>query len=372
MQSARIERVLETLLDQAEAALTRHDWQGVAAAAHRVLAVDAENTDALAFLHIAEATHSTTATRVAVPPAAPRVAASPTSKVAAPTATTTAATSTATAPTRHTTTGVIGIYGYPRIAALWSTRGAAALAVGMVAVVLALTFVSANRGRPSALTVREAESAPAITAPFRSAPTTPTPDRVPALATPTATPTAATTPASTPAATSTPTPTPRAAATPDAPRPTATPAPAPAARRYSGAFTGTFGQVVAANGCTWDTPFDATIDVPMTRGANGALEGNATATVNIRYVVTSTPPGATCNASSASSTGAGTLSGTDNAVSGSLTGMRSLTVTFSGARQGDALVGEVTMQRALNTTSTFGSTAAISATPAISVVLAGS
>ena len=370
MQSPRIERALETLLDQAEAALTRHDWQGVAAAAHRVLAVDAENAEAIAFLRIAEATHSTTATRVAVPPAPPmRTAAPATSTAAVPTSTTTAAANTTPTPARPTTTGVIGIYGYPRIAALWTTRGAAALAVGMVAIVLALTFVSANRGRPSALTVREAESAPAITAPFRSAPTTPTPDRVPALATPTATATAATTPSSTPAAS---TPTPRAAATPDAPRPTATPAPVPAARRYSGAFTGTFGQVVAANGCTWDTPFDATIDVPMTRGANAALEGNATATVNIRYVVTSTPPGATCNASSASSTGAGTLSGTDNAVSGSLTGMRSLTVTFSGARQGDALVGEVTMQRALNTTSTFGSTAAISATPAISVVLAGS
>ncbi len=367
MQSARIERVLETLLDQAEAALTRHDWHGVAAAAHRVLSVDAENAEAIAFLRIAEATHSTTATRVAVPPTPPTRAAAPTtSTVAVPTATTTAATSSPATQARRTTTGVIGIYGYPRIAALWTTRGAAALAMGMVAVVLALTFVSANRGRPSALTVREAESAPAITAPFRSAPTASTPDAVPALATPTATATATTAPAATS------TPTPRAAATPDAPRPTATPAPVPAARRYSGAFTGTFGQVVAANGCTWDTPFDATIDVPMTRGANGALEGNATATVNIRYVVTSTPPGATCNASSASSTGAGTLSGTDNAVSGSLTGMRSLTVTFSGARQGDALVGEVTMQRALNTTSTFGSTAAISATPAISVVLAGS
>ncbi len=54
MASDRIQRRIERLLDEADEAVARYDWQAVRQAAQAVLALDSENPDALTFLEAAE------------------------------------------------------------------------------------------------------------------------------------------------------------------------------------------------------------------------------------------------------------------------------------------------------------------------------
>ena len=54
MPSERIQRQIDRLLDEAEAAATEKDWPRVADCARKVLAVDADNEDAVSFLSMAE------------------------------------------------------------------------------------------------------------------------------------------------------------------------------------------------------------------------------------------------------------------------------------------------------------------------------
>lgn len=49
MYRPRIQRSIDVVLDQAEAAVARQDGDGVADAARRVLAIDTANEDAAAF-----------------------------------------------------------------------------------------------------------------------------------------------------------------------------------------------------------------------------------------------------------------------------------------------------------------------------------
>ncbi|MDP9236179.1 MAG: hypothetical protein M3P30_02065, partial [Chloroflexota bacterium] len=53
MPSERIQRQIDRLLDEAETALARLDWDGVSARASAVLALDPENADARSFLDAA-------------------------------------------------------------------------------------------------------------------------------------------------------------------------------------------------------------------------------------------------------------------------------------------------------------------------------
>ena len=54
MASERVQRQIDRLLDGAEAAITRYDWEAVRQAAQAVLSLDAENTDARAYVAAAE------------------------------------------------------------------------------------------------------------------------------------------------------------------------------------------------------------------------------------------------------------------------------------------------------------------------------
>ncbi len=59
MASERIQRRIESLLDEADQAIAIEDWTTVASRARAVLRLDSENSDALAYLAAAEAdTHS--------------------------------------------------------------------------------------------------------------------------------------------------------------------------------------------------------------------------------------------------------------------------------------------------------------------------
>ena len=53
MRSERLQRQIEQLLDQAEAAIAEHNWGAVRESAQAVLRVDPENADALGYLAIA-------------------------------------------------------------------------------------------------------------------------------------------------------------------------------------------------------------------------------------------------------------------------------------------------------------------------------
>ena len=54
MASERFQRRIERLLDEADEALARYDWEAVRQAAQTVLAIDPENGDGLTFLATVE------------------------------------------------------------------------------------------------------------------------------------------------------------------------------------------------------------------------------------------------------------------------------------------------------------------------------
>ena len=54
MVSERVQRQIERLLDEAEEAIARYDWEAVRQAAQAVIRLDPENSDALAYLAAAE------------------------------------------------------------------------------------------------------------------------------------------------------------------------------------------------------------------------------------------------------------------------------------------------------------------------------
>ena len=62
MASERFQRRIERLLDEADEAIARYDWEAVRQAAQAVLAIDPENSDGVTFLAapIAEACRSIT------------------------------------------------------------------------------------------------------------------------------------------------------------------------------------------------------------------------------------------------------------------------------------------------------------------------
>ncbi|MBM4420738.1 MAG: hypothetical protein FJ034_03960 [Chloroflexi bacterium] len=77
MPSERIQRRIDGFLDEAEAAAARREWAAVAEAARAVLAIDPENSDAAAFLSMAEANLGAPAANAATPPEAPASAVPP-------------------------------------------------------------------------------------------------------------------------------------------------------------------------------------------------------------------------------------------------------------------------------------------------------
>ena len=54
MPSERVQRQIDLLLDSAEEAISKHDWQSVLESARSVLAVDPDNKDAAAYLAMAQ------------------------------------------------------------------------------------------------------------------------------------------------------------------------------------------------------------------------------------------------------------------------------------------------------------------------------
>ncbi len=68
MASDRLLRQIERLLDEAEEAISRFDWESLLQRAQAVLAMDPENRDALAFLATAERALGTAASLLLIQP----------------------------------------------------------------------------------------------------------------------------------------------------------------------------------------------------------------------------------------------------------------------------------------------------------------
>ncbi len=83
MASERVQRTIERLLDEGEDAISRSDWSAVRDRAQNVLALDHENSDALAFIEAAEFALSSSGASPSVqpppPPAPARASDQPTS-----------------------------------------------------------------------------------------------------------------------------------------------------------------------------------------------------------------------------------------------------------------------------------------------------
>ena len=71
MASERIERCIDILLDEADAAVSRYDWEAVRQAANAVLAIAPDNGDATTFLAVAERALGTSAPQPTTQPATP-------------------------------------------------------------------------------------------------------------------------------------------------------------------------------------------------------------------------------------------------------------------------------------------------------------
>jgi hypothetical protein len=242
----------------------------------------------------------------------------------------------------------------------WWRRAALAAAAGAAAA--GVLFIALN-GVPSFRTTSVQQ--PRVTpAPAASIPTA----FVPPVAIPTiATPAASPPPTATPAV---PTASPTATATA-----TATPTPTPVAilaRRYAGSFSSSLGSLQALNACVWQTPVDGNISMTLTQAADGSVSGQANLDGLILYQVTQTPAGATCNAATVQLDASGAASGSTNALSASLTGPRDLVVTFNGYLQGDVVIGDVTLQRAMSTASSFGNTSETRTTTVSGITLSRS
>ena len=71
MTSERVQHRIDSLLDEADQAISQDDWPAVRQRANAVLAFDAENADALAYLAAADKAQPENFPGVAAPPAAP-------------------------------------------------------------------------------------------------------------------------------------------------------------------------------------------------------------------------------------------------------------------------------------------------------------
>lgn len=428
-------RSLDVILGQAEAAVERRDWDSVADAARRVLAVDDANEDALAFLSMALPgldvappratvpqppaeratpllvaiedelrTHpggydAARGSAVALAPLAVAVAApAPAHALAAPVTTdreaapaplrtitptpsgaailAPAATGAGTAlerpvtpvsdaiSTPRSTWSVLARRRHlilvrtaraPRRVLAVSARGPLLLTAGIITATIALTSMGATRDEAMPLAARVVESA-----------STPVPAA--ALAAP------APAPVSLPSTTTAP-PEPVVSIAPPvvvAAPPPPPPVVVPAARRYQGTFRGSMGRIVAVNGCEWDTPFEASVNATLSPTSDGSISGTAASLVQISYVVTNTPVGATCNPGLVSADASGPIIGGGSQLSGSFVGARELTISFVGTYSDEVLVGNATIQRSLSTMSTFGGTNVTKVSAPANLVLARS
>lgn len=229
------------------------------------------------------------------------------------------------------------------------------LALIPLAVGLAVYFTSSSGS----------SSPPAVTLPPVTTPTLAPTVPVVVITPPETTATPIATPEPTPAATAEPTPEPTAEPTPEPtaePTPESTvvvaPAPTPVASSdlYRGSFSGSFGVVTAVNGCSWNTPFTATVDLSLSEGAGGRLTGQATASVTIRYTVATTPPATTCNPGTVTATGSGPAGQSGSLIVGTMRGDRDFELEFSGSRSGSTITGSADIQRIISTASPFGDT----------------
>lgn len=242
-----------------------------------------------------------------------------------------------------------------RRAILAAAAGAAAAGVLFIALNGVPSFRTASVQSPR-VTPPPAASAPATFVPPVAIPTVATPAASPP---PTATPAV---PTASPTATATATPTPTPSATPIA----------ILARRYAGSFSSSLGSLQALNGCMWQTPLDGTFSMTLTQAADGSVSGQANMEGLILYQVTQTPAGATCNAATVQLDASGAVGGSTGSLSASLTGARDLAITFNGSVQGDVVVGNLTLQRAMSTASSFGNTSETRSTTVSGITLSRS
>lgn len=74
MPSERVQRQIDTLLDQAEESTASREWDSVLESVAGVLALDGENEDALAFRAMAEQARDAGSSEVVIPDSSPAVA----------------------------------------------------------------------------------------------------------------------------------------------------------------------------------------------------------------------------------------------------------------------------------------------------------
>lgn len=242
----------------------------------------------------------------------------------------------------------------------WSTRWwpRFAGAVGAVAAAAGI-FYLAVAGAPSFTSAPARTSTPAVVASVPSA----QPSAAPAAPSPVASATVAApaVPSATPATPTAAPPVPSATPSPTA-SPTATPTPIPTpipvqVANYGGRFTTSLGIVQAANGCRWNVNLSGDLVLALTPGSGG-LSGPATMNGEITYIVAETPAGATCNPATAPVSASGSASGSGT-INATLEGERGLNMNLAVTEQNGSLGGNLSLERTINTNSTFGNTSEV-------------
>lgn len=135
----------------------------------------------------------------------------------------------------------------------------------------------------------------------------------------------------------------------------------------SGTWSAAMGSVTDNIGCRYSVSASGVLTLGVVE-KSGSVTGTSSTTAHIGIVNTLSPPATTCTALPFDTSGAGTLSGSDAALTSSLASTGgNFTMTFSGSRSGTTITGSATVHETLkdgvgNAYPTSGTTASFSAT----------
>ncbi len=116
---------------------------------------------------------------------------------------------------------------------------------------------------------------------------------------------------------------------------------------FEGDFSGVLGTASGSTGCQWSWDFSSTMTLTLTQNSDGTISGTANVPTDIIIKAIYSPPGGTCRTAPYQTTATGTVSGTNQSLTGSFIGPSDilpehpLTMAFSGVRSGDKITGSI-------------------------------
>jgi len=119
---------------------------------------------------------------------------------------------------------------------------------------------------------------------------------------------------------------------------------------FEGTFSGPFG-ITSGGGSEYSNSLSGTITLTLSQNNDGTISGTADVPTDIGMVVTKSPPNMNIIANPFSVIATGTVSGTNEKISGTFvsTDVRPLNIVFTGARNGNEITGSMTITKTFRT-----------------------